>query len=233
MSDQTSFVDDLLVRCADVVSQLKADEVLGSHIDPSLAVPRPFQGSGEIRLVVLGQDPTVEELETRKRITTVLMLDEERSILRRFIQTICKGLGLSLDENVYATNVCKNFFVERPEAVSDPDLIALSWVMWQDVLREEVNLFPNAAIVTLGKPVLKVLVKDGYQQDLKHYWGHVDGWKQRGRDSFRAVENEQSTIDRKFFPLPHVTNYTTTEFYQGNLDDYLAFIRASTERRAA
>lgn len=233
MNDQTSFVDDLMVRCADVLSKLREDEILGSHVDASLAVPRPFQGRSEIRLIVVGQDPTVEEAETRNRITTVLMLDEERSNLRRFIQTICNRLGLSLDEHVYATNVCKNFFMQRPEAVTDPDLIGLSWKMWQGVLQDEVNQFPKAAIVTLGKPVLKVLLKHGHPHDLKHYWGHVDGWKQRGRDSFRAVEKEQSTIDRKFFPLPHVTNCTTTEFYRGNLDDYLAFIRASTERQAA
>mgnify|MGYP002623093854 CR=1 FL=1 len=232
MSHPHNFVDDVMRRCSLVVSRLKSDPVIGSYVDPSLDVPRPFHGSGDIQLILLGQDPTVEDAETRRRITTVLMLDEETSNLRRFVCTICKGLGLSLDANVYATNVCKNFFTSPPESISDPDLIVASWEFWQDCLRRELDRFPEASVVTLGSQVLKILVTDGCRIDLKHYWGHVRGWKTKGRGPFQFVEGEQSTNRRRFFPLPHITNSTATELYREHFDDYLTFIR-STERQVA
>ena len=76
------------------------------------------RGHGGIQLVVLGQDPTVKNAEARGRITTVLNLDKPGS-LRSYLQRVCAGLGARLDENVYATNVIKNFFTMPPTTVKE------------------------------------------------------------------------------------------------------------------
>jgi uracil-DNA glycosylase len=228
MSDHAAFIDQILRRSAAVVSDLKASDVIGTYIDASLPVPRPFVGTGPIRLVVVGQDPTVEKLESRERVKTVLTLDQKDGNLYRFVERICTGLGLSLEQHLYATNVCKNFFTELPERVYEPDLIGISWLKWRALLAEELDRFPGATVVTLGKPILKVLVCQPLSQDLKHYWGHVEGWKTEGIGGFRYVDVEGSSLRRQFFPLPHITNTRTTELYRTHFDGYLTFIRANT-----
>jgi uracil-DNA glycosylase len=232
MNDNAAFVDKLMERCGSVVSGLKADEVIGKYIDTSLPLPRPFVGTGPIRLVIVGQDPTVEKLESRKRVTTVLTLNQKGSNLHRFVERICTGLDVSLDQNVYATNICKNFFTDLPESVTPPDLIGLSCQKWRDLLSDELARFPKATVITLGKPVLRVLVQEPSLQDLKHYWGHVEGWKTKGHGKFHFVEGRNSSFGKRFFPFPHITNTQTTELYRKHFDEYLRFARSNIMKEA-
>ena len=232
MSDPVDFDKFYAERCREILAELKSDEVVGVYIDDSLPVPKAFRGSGPIRLVILGQDPTVEELESRRRVETVLTLDRPGSNLYRFVERVCEGLRLKVDLNVYATNVCKNFFTEPPVGVKAHDLIARTWPKWRDLLLAELDRFPDATIITLGKPILGVLVQPPAPQDLKHYWGYVEGWKSAGRAAFRSVEANESTIGRRFFPLPHVTNSASTALYRTYFDEYLSFIRSAAMKEA-
>lgn len=233
MSSHAAFFDQLLERSNAIVSNLKTNDVIGRYIESSLATPSPFMGTGPIRLVILGQDPTIDKLESRKRITTVLSLDQKDSILYRFVNRVCIGLGFSLEENIYATNVCKNFFTEPPVRVKEPDLIGISWPNWQGLLKEELIRFPTATILTLGNPVLRVLVCHPFSQELKHYWGYVEGWKAREVRDFRYVDVQESSIGRRFFPLPHFTNANATELYREHFDGYLSFIRSNSGKEVA
>jgi uracil-DNA glycosylase len=226
MSDDSQFIENLMMQSLDVVKVLKADAVIGKYIDDTLPVPRPFGGTGDIRLVILGQDPTVKAAATRKKIATVLMLDQTESKLREFLTGICTCLGISLGENVYATNVCKNFFTAPPKKLTT-DVIGLSWPKWRLLLVEELARFPNAAILTLGKPILQVLVRDPAVKDLKHYWGYVGSKAKKEHGEYRLVEVQHSTVDRPFFPFPHVTNISATKLYRTNREDYLSFVRNS------
>lgn len=87
-----------------IVKQLKKDERLGQYVDKTLHIPQPYHGSGTIRLIVLGQDPTVKERERRKAIRTVLTLDEPGP-LSNYLESLCNDLEIQLSENVYATNL--------------------------------------------------------------------------------------------------------------------------------
>lgn len=227
MSDPADFDESDNERCRMILAELKSDEVVGEYIDDGLPIPKPFQGSGPIRLVVLGQDPTVKEVKSRSRIKMVLTLDQKGSNLYQFAERICKGLQLEVDQNVYATNVCKNFFTVPPVSANARDLIGRSWPRWRDLLLAELSRFPDATIITLGKPVLGVLVETPASQDVKHYWGYVKGWKAIGRTAFRCVKANESTIGRRIFPLPHVTNARLTGLYSKYFDEYLSFIRSS------
>jgi uracil-DNA glycosylase len=224
MSDHSQFIENLITQSLDVVKVLKADTMIGKYIDDTLPIPRPFVGTGEIRLVILGQDPTVKAVTTRKKIATVLMLDQTESNLRKFLTGICTCLEILLDENVYATNVSKNFFTAPPKKLTT-DVIGLSWPKWRPLLVEELARFPNAAILTLGKPILQVLVRDPAVKDLKHYWGYVGSKAKKEHGEYRLVEVQHSTVDRPFFPFPHITNISTTELYRTHRDNYLSFVR--------
>jgi uracil-DNA glycosylase len=174
-------IDDLMLQSQEVVRTLASDRVLESYVDSELQLPRPFLGSGVIHLVIIGQDPTVENEKTRKKVTTALMLNG-KGHLARFLSGVCESLVLSL-KNVYATNACKNFFKQRPAQIktkSGIGVIGLSNARWLPLLQEELAWFPNAAVLTLGEPVLRSLVLPGCSQEVKTYWGHRQGWTSKG-----------------------------------------------------
>jgi hypothetical protein len=58
-----------------VVCLLKADPELRLFVNDKLSMPEPFIGQGPIRLIMLGQDPTVEREASREAVKTVLNLN--------------------------------------------------------------------------------------------------------------------------------------------------------------
>lgn len=236
MTVTTAMIDDLMLRSQEIVRRLANDLALNSYVDAELPLPRPFIGRGEIQLVIIGQDPTVENEASRKKIATALMLDGNGP-LPRFLSSVCAKLGFSL-ENVYATNVCKNFFKQTPTQIKEArriDVIGLSHRQWMPLLQEELAWFPNAAIISLGQPSLRCLVRPGFSHDVKSYWGYRQGWSKQGFDPFRPVIAEQSVIDRTFFPFVHLnTNRKSRSgaFYKIRLNDYFDFIRDQIRKEA-
>ena len=59
--------------------------------------------------------------DSRRRIRTVLNLNKSGA-LRNYLSRVCEGLGLNLDENLYATNYLKNFFVSPPTKIAEIDI---------------------------------------------------------------------------------------------------------------
>jgi len=53
----------------------------------------PYIGSGEIKLIIIGQDPTVGSIATRKKIKTTLMLDDKKCRTHKVYRKskICKA----------------------------------------------------------------------------------------------------------------------------------------------
>lgn len=191
-------------------------------------IPRPFRGSGDIRLVVLGQDPTVKNPEARRHITTVLNLDKPGS-LRSYLQRICAGLGMRLDDHVYATNGIENFFTVPPTTVKEVDLLRLASRSWLVLLRREIAQFQDATLLSLGEPILPILAPCARTQKVRDYWGYTPSWKTGERGAFRYVTAEESTRGRPIFPFPHQPSIRKI-FYAERLDDYLVFVKAQVER---
>ena len=98
----------LSIEVKQVINKLVSSEI-SSYIDTSLTPPAPFRGGGEIKLIVLGQDPTVHNPKHREKLKVTLLLNQPGR-LRTYIEDICNGLDIELDENIYATNLLKNFF---------------------------------------------------------------------------------------------------------------------------
>ena len=72
-------IDELLTRvrgrCEETLRRLKTDAEIGKYVDDSWPIPPPFSGGGPVRLVILGQDPTVNLQESRRTVGAVLNLD--------------------------------------------------------------------------------------------------------------------------------------------------------------
>ena len=65
-----------------------------------LPIPEPFIGNGRIKLIILGQDPTVKNMESRKKIRTVLNLDKKQCSLYHYIKRIHTVLVACFEKGV-------------------------------------------------------------------------------------------------------------------------------------
>lgn len=219
--EETQF--DVQRRAEGLLEHLSSDARLGRFVDTSLGIPQPFHGSGEIRLIVLGQDPTAKDVSSRAGIKTVLNLDR-RGGLRIYLTRICSDLDLDLDENVYATSLFKNFFVRQPKQIEEIDVFQEFSPIWLPLLQDELARFPQVPVITLGQPLLATLVREGASPQVRDYWGYTPRWKSGEAGPFQYLKPGENHLDRTIFPFPHQTSIRKP-FYKEHLRDYTAFVK--------
>ena len=210
------------------------DAALAPWVDSSLPIPRPHLGSGEIRLVIVGQDPTVQNPRSRASISTVLNLDRAGSLLK-YLDGLCGDLGVSLTQNVYATNACKCFFSAPPttiKRISEVEVLQAGARVWLPVLQYELAAFPDATVVSLGEPVLAMLVRPGFAHNMRDYWGYQPSWRSGYRYPVRAIEAEESTLGRRIYPFVHQPTMrgARAAFYRERRPEYIALVRQDLVR---
>lgn len=204
-----------------IFKKITADESLAPYVDAGLRIPDVFVATREIKLIVLGQDPTVKDQEERKKIRVTLNLNKRGSV-RNYLSRICRELGLDLDLNVYATNLLKNFFIRPPTQIKEFDIFAAFVPHWLPLLKEELARFPNIPILTLGQPLLRALVVDESKGLVRKYWGYAKDWQENPPFSF--VPSEDSKLRRRFFPFPHQPSLRKP-FYKATLPAYIEYLR--------
>ncbi|MCB9457411.1 MAG: hypothetical protein H6671_15610 [Anaerolineaceae bacterium] len=217
-------LETLNTRTRLALAELESVQVISPYVDWNRTLPKPFHGSGDIRLVIIGQDPTVRLKSSRDQVNMVLDLDKKNSNLYRFLNKVCEALGLSLNEHVYATNAYKNFFTQPPTSIKQVNVLEFSAPVWLPVLQYELNSFPQAAVMSLGQPVLSMLVKSDHRQDRSvcYYWGHPSF---PGAEQFKSVSAEESTVNRRIFPMVHLNTRNTNRFYHANETNYINYMK--------
>ncbi len=211
---------------AKVYQELLANPHLRQFVDSSLEIPKTFPeifSTEEIRIIILGQDPTVKNQKSRAKITTVLNLDRAGS-LHKYLDGICKGLEIDLDKNVYATNCLKNFFIKPPTQIKEDDVVEKFARIWLPLLREELAQFDNVPIITLGQPVLSIIIRENASKYVRDYWGYNDDWKTGKTLPFRYIKSDDNVLNRVIFPFPHQPSINK-KFYCARLKDYVAFVK--------
>lgn len=224
-----AFAERVSTMSTAALAELKHLESVCHLIDWELPLPQPYLGKSDIRLFILGQDPTVQQEQQRQAIKTVLNLDKRGGLLV-YLTQLCQDLGLSL-ENVYAINACKNFFTKPPTAITELDVLAASAPVWLPVLRAELAQFPEALVISLGQPVLSMLVKPGFSRQMRDYWGYHRRWREGYTIPMHPIAAEESTVDRMIFPFVHQPTIRSqrAEFYRVKREEYLGFIREHTD----
>ena len=216
--------DQVIQRAEALLRQVVQDNPsLDCYVDASLPIPKVFAEDREIELIILGQDPTVKDPETRKTITTVLNLDKGGN-LRRYLGDVCGKLGIDLDHNVYATNLLKNFFVAPPTQIEPVDVLKVFGDIWLPFLKEELSMFPGVAVLTLGEPLLSVLVVEGVSAQVRHYWGYRRDWQTNPPVDFGYIAPAENRLGRQMFPFPHQPSLRK-RFYAQNLASYVQYVR--------
>ena len=209
---------------ADKVINILTNSEISAYIDTSLTPPDPFRGKGKIRLIVLGQDPTVQNPKYRKEIKITLLLNQPGG-LRTYLEKVCTALDIDLDENIYATNLLKNFFTVPPDSLrkNDPQFFRKAADHWIPLLKEEeIEEFENVPILPLGEPVLNCLTKSPNRILIRNYWGY-EGPGRYGQN-FDYIKPTENIISRVVFPFPHITGLRH-KFYKQQMSGYLAFMK--------
>jgi uracil-DNA glycosylase len=219
---------DIEAQAKRIVVDLLRDEKLGEYINPSLDLPKAYrgEGSGEIKLVILGQDPTIQIIGDRQKITIVLNLDKSRSV-RGYLKGVCMCLGIDLDHNVYATNLFKNFFRAQPMKMREIKILDRCFSAWLDLLKQELAEFEgNVPVLTLGQPVLKLLLRKKTEHPLREHWGYMEKWQTANIfGEMRYVNPEDNYLDHALFPFPHVRTWNRG-FYHARKNNYVEFVKA-------
>lgn len=217
-------MDNIEVEANHVLGQLTQDKRYAKYVDSTLPIPKPFKGSGEIKLIVLGQDPTIPELLKRKSIKTVLNLDKKGGMCT-YLAMVCNDLGIRLTENVYATNLYKNFFNYPPTQITEVDIFQTFITPWLPLLQKEIAQFEDLPVLTLGNPILAPLVKNKVSAKMAYYWGYILNWKVGRIDPFRCLKAEDNRLDRTIFPFPHGRT-RNHPFYVAQRSSYTLFMKS-------
>ena len=223
-----TFIKSITKKADKVYKEISRDEKICSDLcETNRHLPVPFSNAksvSNIKLVIIGQDPTVRNEETRANIKTVLMLNEKKHLFN-YVNLICAELGISFNE-IYATNLYKCFFNKPPQ--DDEKILTRHFRYWIELLIEEVNAFPEATIITLGQPVIKQLIHRG-SKDVKFYWNYAGNTTSGGK--YAAVPAENNFLQRTFYPLPHLPSYNRIKFYKNYFKDYCGFVKQQAMRR--
>jgi len=151
MNPKKVVVEALKIRNR-INSELDSKE---NAIDMEFDQVEPFKVYDDIRLIIIGQDPTFKNQLSRKYIKKTLNLDKPGGSLRNYIEKgICRSLGIDLN-NVYATNIFKYFYTIPPARI--PDFMYSHLDLNFKLLRHEVLAFHDVSVKNLGEPVLQML----------------------------------------------------------------------------
>ena len=219
-----------------VAEDLAKDSRLAPYLETGLPIPAPYVGTGPIRLVILGQDPTVRDSDRRRHVKTALNMDRRGSLLT-YLGRVCKGLGLDLRKHVYATNLLKNFFVKPPTEIHEVPIFDLVAPAWLQFLRDELAAFPSVPVISLGEPLLQIVASRPEIARVRTYWGYTPRWQStRHRPTFAYLAPVDNRLGRVIFPFPHQPSLRKP-YYREHMDSYLrfawrtAFESAETPRR--
>ncbi len=217
-------IGDVVARALEIRGALLKDRALSGDLDGSIGhIPKPKLGTGDIRFIILGQDPTVKNEKGRRLITTVLNLDKTNS-LYTYLSMVIVRLGGSLEEHAYATNLLKCFF--RVPPAFEAGMIERHLGAWLGLLKTELAAFPKAVVLSLGEPVVRAIVTSGSRK-VRDYWGYA-GNNRANVERFSYVRAENNLLGRDVFPLPHQPSVRKV-FYSRWMEEYLRFVRRTIE----
>ena len=215
--------DELEIKNRKIIDELTKSEI-GTYVDAGLEPPEPFRGRGKIRLIVVGQDPTVQDPAYKKNVKVVLLLNQHGQ-LRTYLGNVCKGLDLDLDKNIYATNLLKNFFTRPPDEINkeNPQFYEKAADYWIPLLREEIEEFEDVPVLTLGEPVLNCLTKGPDRILIRYSWGFEGPGQYGGK--FGYIKPDENVLGRVVFPFPHLPGLRHPIYSRQRMDGYLASMK--------
>lgn len=191
--------------------RLELTDVPTNPIDFGLSPVKPYIGDEDIKLIIIGQDPTIRNKQQRKYIETTLNLDKNGA-LRNYVERICSTLGISI-RNIYATNIFKYFYSIPP--ADTPDVLIKHKVQNLELLKKELECFKDSPIITLGEPVLRLIADEG--EKVRNYWN----FQYKG---YKYISSENNILGHCIFPFPHQPSMRK-HLYNTNFENYIQYMK--------
>lgn len=204
------------------------DSILQNDIDFEFEFLLPYskaENLSQIKLVIIGQDPTIlnnteDSRKRQKKITTTLDLNNEKGNLRKYCNLISNNLGFNIDKDVYATNLSKCVFKEKP---ASNGVLSKHSKHWLPLLQKELSVFSEKVIfISLGEPLLNQLTHSNNKK-VRYYWDYIGDTKSGG--DFKCNEAHENHLHKRIFPIGHQPTWSRNKFYKIYLEDYLNFIK--------
>ncbi|NLV95321.1 MAG: Uracil DNA glycosylase superfamily protein [bacterium ADurb.Bin157] len=197
--------------------------------DSLLPVPPYWPANKSIKVILVGQDPTIRNRMQRSKMKCTLNLDRHGP-LKSYVNIIMRGLGVSEDQ-IYATNLFKYFYTAPPAVTID--VLEKHLLPNMELLKKELQLFPEAIVIILGQPILRLIAHESHKSSSKmtKFWDY-NSVEKASKGNFSFLSCNDNYLERDIFPLPHQPSITKA-FYKNTLNAYLAFIRQSMRTTAA
>ena len=208
---------------------LLKDCVLKNDIDFNYDFILPFSNAErikDVKLIFIGQDPTVRNRKSREKIKTTLNLDKENS-LKKYLKTVCDIMQVDIEKEIYATNLYKCFFNKPP--ADDQTILTRQFKIWMDLLINELSVLKNTFVVTLGEPLINQLIHTNSKK-VKDYWDYTG--KTKSGKNFKCNEPYENYLQRRIYPIAHQPTWNRNKFYKTYLNDYLEYIKQN-ERKSS
>ena len=202
-------INDIIDEVVKIRLELPDDPA--NPIDFDLSPVKPYIGDEEIKLIIIGQDPTIRNIQRRKYINTTLNLDKNGA-LKTYVENICRELDISI-QNVYATNIFKYFYSIPP--ADTPNVLIKHKTQNIELLRKEIECYKDSPIITLGEPVLRLLTNEG--EKVRDYWN----FQERG---YKYLSPDNNILRRYIFPFPHQPSMRKL-LYKSNFKDYIKYMK--------
>jgi len=176
-------------------------------------VPAFFKEGSGLRLMLIGQDPTIRQ--EPDRVKHALMLDDPNSQLSRWLRKEVFGESNLHSSTLYATNLVKCSFEKLPSAAPQGAVGFLEpyFDNCKDHLLEEISKFRPTLVLTLGEPAHKLFItildnRHDYAEDMK--------------DAFtgRFVRAELRGTEFDYSPCLHITTFRLAETYGDSLKNF-------------
>ncbi|KUO49805.1 MAG: hypothetical protein APF76_00750 [Desulfitibacter sp. BRH_c19] len=170
-----------------------------------LKVQPYFKNGGHIKLMLVGQDPTI--FKKPERVKHVLMLDQENSQLSRWLKGIF-GLKTFSNLTIYATNLVKCSFLEPPSLKDKGGLSFLKphFENCKEHLKKELSLYRPTLVLTLGGPTHKL-----FRTALDDPEKAKETMKESFSGSFLRVRVNGFEFD--YSPCLHIKTFRVAEVY--------------------
>lgn len=190
-------------------TEIKKFPELSKEIRFDLTVlPEPYVGKNKIKAILLGADPTNYGIKTDKglkQLETVFGIDSEYENFFFGPQMINLN-ALEIDkDNLFIQNVCRNYFIKQTGNNKKWNTIAELWIKY---LKEEIDEYPDIAILVSAEKIIKVLTKTTVKaRDLYDF-----------PEKYLPLYSE--SLQREVYPLFRNPNY-----YLSNSPTYQIFLR--------
>lgn len=209
---------NIVEEASRIISELKASmDHKSNPIDETLPIIPEFIGKGTIKLIIIGQDPTIQNVASRRNISCTLNLDKSNS-LTRYVERICREFGITLN-NVYATNLFKYFYTVPPSGT--PEVLQQHLKPNLELLKKELAPFNSVPVITLGEPVLRLLT--GPAEKVRRFWDYNPETRETN-GSFLFSLAKDNLLGRDFYPFPHQPSIRK-KFYDNNFSGYSRIIK--------